>query len=43
MGLLWWVRVARRERLAGGEPRHFRDLFRLIRDAESATGAGPPL
>jgi ribosome-associated protein len=37
------VREARKERLAGGEPRHFRDLFRLIRDAESATGAEPPL
>ena len=36
------VREARKERLAGGEPRHFRDLFRLIRDAESATGAEPP-
>jgi hypothetical protein len=37
------LREARKERLAGGEPRHFRDLFRLIRDAESATGAEPPL
>jgi ribosome-associated protein len=37
------VREARKERLAGGEPRHFRDLFRLIRAAEAATGAEPPL
>ena len=37
------VRETRKERVAGGEPRHFRDLFRLIRDAESATGAEPPL
>jgi ribosome-associated protein len=37
------VREARRERLAGGEPRHFRDLFRLIRDAEAGNGAEPPL
>ena len=31
------VREARKERLAGGEPRHFRDLFRLIREAEGGT------
>jgi ribosome-associated protein len=37
------VREARKERLAGGEPRHFRDLFRLIREAEAATDGGPPL
>jgi len=37
------VREARKERLAGGEPRHFRDLFRLIRDAEAKPGAEPPL
>jgi ribosome-associated protein len=36
------VREARKERLAGAEPRHFRDLFRLIREAEAVTGAGPP-
>jgi ribosome-associated protein len=37
------VREARKERLAGGEPRHFRDLFRLIREAEGSEGAAPPL
>ena len=37
------VREARKERLAGGEPRHFRDLFRLIREAEAGNGAKPPL
>jgi ribosome-associated protein len=37
------VREARKERLAGGEPRHFRDLFRLIRAAEPSDGATPPL
>jgi len=37
------VREARKERLAGGEPRHFRDLFRLIREAEARAGAEPPL
>jgi ribosome-associated protein len=31
------VREARKERLAGSEPRHFRDLFRLIREAEGGT------
>jgi ribosome-associated protein len=37
------VREARKERLAGAEPRHFRDLFRLIREAEPGTGATPSL
>jgi ribosome-associated protein len=37
------VREARKERLAGGEPRHFRDLFRLIREAEGSEDAAPPL
>jgi len=37
------VREARKERLAGGEPRRFRDLFRLIREAEAGSGGGPPL
>lgn len=36
------VREARKERLAAGEPRHFRELFRLIRDVESAAGAPAP-
>jgi ribosome-associated protein len=33
------VREARKERLAGRDPRHFRDLFRLIRDADGAPGS----
>jgi len=33
------LREARRERLTGGEPRNFRALFRLIRDAQSRTEA----
>jgi ribosome-associated protein len=36
------VREARKERRAGGEPRHFRELFRLIRDAAPATNEPPP-
>ncbi len=35
------VREARKERLAGREPRHFRDLFRLIRDAADAAPGSP--
>jgi ribosome-associated protein len=34
------VREARKERLADREPRHFRDLFRLIREAEAEAAAG---
>jgi ribosome-associated protein len=37
------VREARKERLAGREPRHFRDLFRLIRDTKSVIDATPSL
>jgi ribosome-associated protein len=37
------VREARKERLAGGEPRHFRDLFRLIREAEAGGAGDRPL
>ncbi len=33
------VREARKERTAGGEPRHFRALFRLIREADPGADA----
>src|SRR5262249_34868047 len=40
-GLRTCVRAARDERLAGKPPRHFRALFRLIRDALSGGDRGP--
>ncbi len=40
-GLRACVRAVRAEQLAGKPPRHFRALFRLIRDALSAADRGP--
>lgn len=40
-GLRTSVRAARAEQLAGKPPRHFRALFRLIRDALSTADRGP--
>ena len=34
------VREARKEQLAGRDPRHFRELFRLIREAAANDASG---